>query len=53
MHMDFVHYNSCPFWERNFEFGVEMRKHFAEEHGNPDEPLPDERQPEPMEFILK
>ena len=52
MHMDSVHYNPCPICERDFEFGVDMRKHVAEEHVNPDEPLPDERQPEPIKFIL-
>ena len=52
MHMDSVHNNPCPICERDFEFGVDVRKHVAEEHVNPDEPLPDERQPEPIEFIL-
>ena len=52
IHMDSEHYNPCPICERDFEFGVDMRKHVAEEHGNRDEPLPDERQPEPIEFIL-
>ena len=52
MHMDSVHYNPRPICERDFEFGVDMQKHVAEEHGNPDEPLPDERQPKTMQFIL-
>ena len=52
MHMDSVHNNPCPICERDFKFGVDVRKHVAEEHVNPDEPLPDERQPEPIEFIL-